>query len=1275
MTDDWNWLLDPAPAACRLPLPPAACCLLPAACPRATMARGVVCCPWRARPCLLLSPMLEPGALLLQRYQIVRLIGRGGMGAVYEAVDKRLRNTVALKQMLGNAEENAEAFEREAQLLASLRHPALPKVIDYFRDGAGRFIVMEFFSGADLSALQARRAAPFALHEVLAWADQLLAALDYIHTRQPPVLHRDIKPQNLKLTAEGHVVLLDFGLAKGVGQAQSFFGYTLQYAPLEQIEGGGTEQRSDLYALAATLYQLLTDTPPASAPVRADAVLGGRADPMRPAHTLNPAVPPELSALLMGALGLRREERPASAASMRAALRDVVLLTANTIAGPAHPLAPPPTAPAPSTGASRPISVAWEQIASAARAQSEHVLRELAGTPRRPGPYLPELYVPRVRAEAELHAFLEGDSGALLLVGDSGAGKSCLLARWAEGLRESGDAVLFYRCGGSLGAEIDREIARDLGRDMPDLLLHDLGQITRLAMAAQQRLVIIFDALNEYRSGAQAGPEALLKQIDALVGRVAGPALRVVISCNSATWGQLDRAGAASLFWAAYHQGAEGEPYLALGAFSDAELGEAYPRYRRFFQLQTALESLPLALRTQLHRPLLLRMIAETYRDGQIVLSARGLSLGIFRRLFDERVRQRREQLFIEELASEMLRRGQMALPVAELARNERLRDELLSADPSSAYCRLLDGGILAEQRGDAFTGEVTSFAYAELGAYVLARHLLRDSGDSALLPTTVASLMERARGFPLAFDIARNALLIARQPEAFAALAQSADIELRELAAQSLVELYADEPAVAADLIKGLCQRDSDEARRTALKAAYYVGPRAREIFLWAAGRGNPALRRVTRDALYLIWRSDPEFTYGLLKDLVARIGPAALRDLRNILEFFFELSVVIYINHPERPDVRDATTEIYYELARQRLHLDILNTGMFGKTIEDLIFQAVASAFTQPILDTMLFAEIVPVEPFFELPQAERAVLVRAAPLFDPATPLAAHRAELEELLRAENDFFNIVGAAQMAIHAVDNLAGTEPLLRELWASAPPQGQLWLLLGFSVLLPGTPTAWAPLLEELTEALFREQPALVYGDAPSLLQSFDILLLPLGLAYGKLGGSMPLLELMLQDGLLRDDRRQVERVVAGLASVGFYYPEPTFKLLGEVVAAVGEVLPVALVPTLATMRVLHLDAVDVFMGRVGLSDELQRRVAAAADTELVRRYIYWLGLYNQVIHSCLYYPKMRRQMAMGAMEMLARARAPQEFVGAYTATVFRMLREAGFRLSEWTLP
>ncbi|MFV9503081.1 MAG: protein kinase domain-containing protein [Oscillochloridaceae bacterium umkhey_bin13] len=1221
--------------------------------------------------------MLEPGTLIQQRYQIVRLIGRGGMGAVFEAVDRRLHNTVALKQMLGEATENAEAFEREAQILAALRHPTLPKVIDYFRDPLGQFLVMEFFGGADLAALHTRRGDAFPPAEVLAWADQLLAALEYIHTRRPPVLHRDIKPQNIKLTPEGQVVLLDFGLAKGAGAGSpaSFFGYTLQYAPLEQIEGSGTEPRSDLYSLAATLYHLLTDRPPTSAPTRADAVLAGRPDPLPPLTALCPALGRTQAEALTAALALRRDERPGSAAALRAALSS----------GPADPptlialrntplLAPAPSAP--SADLERPISLSWEQVRIAAQAQSEAVLRELAGTPRRPGAYLAELYAPRAGAVAELEAFLAGDAGALLVLGESGVGKTCLLADWAAARREAGDAVLFYRCGGSLGPELERELARDLGRAVPELLPHDLSEIARLAAASRSRLLIMLDALNEHRGGPQTGPETLLKQVDALVGRVAGRQVRFVISCNSATWGQLERAGATRLFWRAYHQTREGESHLHLGAFSASELATVYPRYQHAFQLTTPLGQLPEPLRERLRRPLLLRLVAESCRGGPVAGAARGLSLTLFRRFYDERVRQRREQLFLDELAAELLRRGAAAAPLRDLARNELLRDELLSDEPDSTYTRLLDAGILAEVNGTVFSGELVGFAYAELGAYVLARQLLRDQAARDGLPVALNGLMSSTRSFPLAYEIARTTLLIAREPATLVALAEAPSLELRELVAQTLLALHADEPEAAAELIKGLCSHSADEARRTGLKAAYYIGPAARPIFLWAASRGGPALRRVTRDTLYLIWRSDPQFTYGLLRELVSKVGPGTLRDLRAMLEFFFELSVVIYINHPERPDVRDTTVDLYYELARQRLHLDILNTGLFGKTIEDLIFQAVASAFSQPILDTMLMAEVVPVEQFFGLPPEQRAILVRVAPLFDPATPLAPYQGELAALLQSDVLFFNLVAIAQLAIHATADLSATEPVLQTLYERLPANGRLWLLLSFSVLLPGTPAAWAPLVEQLTERLFSQHPEVVYGEVPSQLQRLDdMLLLPLGLAYGKLGQTMPLIELLLQDGLLRGDERQVERVVAGLAAVGFYYPEPVLRLLGDLITASPERLPAALTRTLATMRTLHLDATDALMARHGLGDEVQRQVAAAADTELVRRYIYWLGLYNQVVHSCLYYPKMRRQMAMGAMEMLARAKAPQEFIGTYTATVFRMLREAGFRLSEWTTP
>ena len=279
--------------------------------------------------------MIEPGMLLQDRYRVVRLLGQGGMGAVYLATDERFQSTVAVKQTFFDDPALRKAFEREAQLLNHLRHAALPKVSDHFIEGAGQFLVMEFIEGADLSDLLERQGA-FPLAEVLQWADELLDALDYLHTQQPTIVHRDIKPQNLRLTARGQIVLLDFGLAKGrpaeahASTAASIFGYSRSYAPLEQIQGTGTDPRSDLYSLSATLYHLLTGTPPVDALTRASAVVKNQPDPLQPAHLAHAQVPIAVSRILQRALAQNAARRPQDARQMRAALRQAAAACAET---------------------------------------------------------------------------------------------------------------------------------------------------------------------------------------------------------------------------------------------------------------------------------------------------------------------------------------------------------------------------------------------------------------------------------------------------------------------------------------------------------------------------------------------------------------------------------------------------------------------------------------------------------------------------------------------------------------------------------------------------------------------------------------------------------------------------------------------------------------------------------------------------------------------------------------------------------------------------------
>jgi serine/threonine protein kinase len=250
------------------------------------------------------------------------------MGTVFEAIDQRLDTTVALKETLFADEKLSRQFEREARLLARLHHPALPRVSDHFSEADGQFLVMQYIAGDDLAEMIERRKGPFPEAQVMSWADQLLDALDYLHTQDPQIIHRDIKPQNLKLTSRGQIILLDFGLAKGQGSevsrvttAASIFGYTPNYAPLEQVQGLGTDPRSDIYALSATLYHLLTGTKPPDALTRAGAIVNAQPDPLRPANSVNPEVSAETSRVLEKAMSQNREQRYTSAADMRQELK------------------------------------------------------------------------------------------------------------------------------------------------------------------------------------------------------------------------------------------------------------------------------------------------------------------------------------------------------------------------------------------------------------------------------------------------------------------------------------------------------------------------------------------------------------------------------------------------------------------------------------------------------------------------------------------------------------------------------------------------------------------------------------------------------------------------------------------------------------------------------------------------------------------------------------------------------------------------------------------
>jgi serine/threonine-protein kinase len=267
---------------------------------------------------------LAPQTMLAGRYLILEKVGQGGMGAVYKTADARIPNKLwAVKELsdaaMSNPEDKlqaAQAFAQEAQMLSRLNHANLPKVVDHLSENGKQYLVMDFVEGETLEDKCARRGEqPFSEAEVLHWARQLCEVLAYLHQQSPPIVFRDLKPGNIMIDDQGRVKLIDFGIARlfkpGKATDTASFG-TAGYAPPEQYGKSQTDARSDLYALGATMHQLLTGCDPALTPFQ-----------FAPVRGLNPAISPEMESVVMRAVERDPAKRWPDAEAMRQALEGI----------------------------------------------------------------------------------------------------------------------------------------------------------------------------------------------------------------------------------------------------------------------------------------------------------------------------------------------------------------------------------------------------------------------------------------------------------------------------------------------------------------------------------------------------------------------------------------------------------------------------------------------------------------------------------------------------------------------------------------------------------------------------------------------------------------------------------------------------------------------------------------------------------------------------------------------------------------------------------------
>lgn len=305
---------------------------------------------------------LTQGQVLANRYRIVKLLGKGGYGAVYRAWDITLHQPCALKQNLATSYESQRQFEREAIILAGLRHPGLPRVTDHFViPDQGQFLIMDFINGRDLEKILMSDPGTQIEAQVVDWINQVCLALQYLHNHHPPVIHRDVKPQNIIITEENQAILVDFGIFKLYDPLLSTTagarGVTSGFSPPEQYGKGKTDARSDIYSIGATLYFSLTRHYPPDAIER---VVGH--DKLVPPRVLDSSISDTVQSAILIAMEIDPQARYASIAEFINSLQTDVS----------------------SSEASYPVQAAGKQVLDSSL-KSNMVLGQIAGTSHEQG--------------------------------------------------------------------------------------------------------------------------------------------------------------------------------------------------------------------------------------------------------------------------------------------------------------------------------------------------------------------------------------------------------------------------------------------------------------------------------------------------------------------------------------------------------------------------------------------------------------------------------------------------------------------------------------------------------------------------------------------------------------------------------------------------------------------------------------------------------------------------------------------------------------------------
>jgi len=895
------------------------------------------------------------------------------------------------------------------------------------------------------------------------------------------------------------------------------------------------------------------------------------------------------------------------------------------------------------------------------------------------------LYVPREEMETRFENFIQSDKNGLILIGESGTGKTNLLCHLARKWSYEGHLVLFYNCAGSLNINVEQTISLDIAptEDISFEIL--VERVISEAHTKTKRVIWLFDGINEFRDGENRTGE-LLKRLDAIIGRARTPDLKLVFTCRTGTWENMVLLRRVSLFWNKYYPSPE-QP-LVMSRFNSRELEQAYPLYQRRFKIGSSLSMLSDPIREKLRDPLLLRINSVVYEgytsipnNPSIVVLAEYCKSQVGHRIKDTQ--------FLERLATILLKQRTLSVSLKQMLNDPKLAPEV-SDDPDCAFQRLKDSSIIAEMV-DALYATV-KFTYDRLFEYFIARHWLTQVNHLSDLAGYFEKALSSYEQFVPAWSAAAIAVSMIPDEKALLQtllrLSSSLNYRIRQVAVDSLIAMYTDDPRKAKryilHLIHNLSEKDSfvaetDEREmgmelplRTALKVTRMVGDDASEIFLEAAASQTELQRGIVANELYVLWQQQPEIGIALLRNIISNIRPLPSSRPIQLLDFATRFSVNLFTSNCHRPEIVQQLSDAWWDEFEERYKIkDWFGASVTQSVINFGVQKAIKRGMAAPTTRAISLGGPIHMDRLLADTET-KAAMSRLTEYLHPSSDVMQVLPIIATSLCSDLNYPNSLASLILTVHTFKDFDRMQKVLEQLFEELPGVGRLWLLFAFAFLAPVEVEIdrVVKLVENLTRRVQQENREDFFKGPQNTFEKFDVGLVPLGLTYGKWGLDMEFLSETILEASANDPPL-LKRYVRGLAGIGLFFPKPILGLLDYVLrhhinqSDIREVV----VQTLSTIGVIYNDEVEQFLLGLGVDEHFRNEVQAYEDATLGKHYLTVIGLRNNSAYGCLFYPRMRK-MIQNIYRGATDSKDTTEFLAKYVQAYINLLRESNYRIS-----